>query len=534
LPGYGQGYPGYGGYRGQQGYGWNGGGFQLPPPPRRRRRWPAVVATGTVLAVVAAAVIVMWPDSGPPHPDEWDARVADLATFVEGERGLAFEHPVYVDFLSDAAYSDTVRIDDADLTDDQRADADSLVSMLRALGLASGDLDLVEATNDLADDGTLAFYDPTTERITVRGTELTTDLKVTLVHEMTHALQDQHFDLDALQEEIYADVDFEAAEGDPADDPDGSADLAQSNADSAFSGYQALVEGDAVRIENGYIATLSDDELGEYQASFQEDLDQADTDLGGVPAALRAFQATPYVLGQPLVDLVAADGGNAAVDAMFDDHPRTEEHLLDPPTYVARDGASDLPLPEPPAGSDADVVDRGTMGAVELYVVLAERIDPLVALDAADGWGNATFVSYTTDDRTCVRVLADGDTPEDDQQLRSALTAWVDAAPAEANAAVGAVGSEQTQIDSCDPGTGGAAGNDRGLDALTVPAVRSQMTYFAADGGAPLDAAWQSGDCFVHHLTFDQMVQINETTEPTLPANLQTLVDDAFAACPVS
>ena len=44
----------------------------------------------------------------------------------------------------------------------------------------------------------LAFYDPETERVTVRGTEVDPGLAVTLVHELTHVLQDQVFGIGAL------------------------------------------------------------------------------------------------------------------------------------------------------------------------------------------------------------------------------------------------------------------------------------------------------------------------------------------------
>jgi hypothetical protein len=478
--------------------------------------------------LVAAVVVLVLPEDGPPHPDEWDPRVAELADFVEGERGLRFEHPVYVDFLTNEEYSDQVRLDEGEVTDEDRTEMDNTVATLRALGLASGDVDLFEAGNQLDDEGTLAFYDPTVERITVRGTDLTVDLKVTLVHEMTHALQDQHFDLEALQAAIFSDPDLES-------DDERAVSRAESAANTAFSGYQALVEGDAVRVENAYVDSLSDADFADYTSSYQEDLDQADAELGDVPAALRAFQATPYALGQPLVDLVNADGGNSAVDDMFDDLPSTEEHMLDPLTYVGqRDEPGDLTSPELPAGvADGDVIDEGSMGAVELYIVLAERIDPLVALDAADGWGNAMFVSYEQSDRTCLRLLADGDTDGDDQQLRGAFTSWVQAAPAASNAVITDGGSGRTQIESCDPGTAGDPGNERSLDALTVPAVRSQMAFYAVDGGADLATAWQEGNCFVHQLTFDQMVTINSATDDLAP-DLQSVIDDAIETCSAS
>src|SRR5687768_1265701 len=84
-----------------------GRGFEPPPPRPRQPRW--VVALGIVIAAVVAigavsAVVKLRSDED--HPDEWDPRVADIAAFVEDERGLDFDHPVFVDFLSAEEYTE--------------------------------------------------------------------------------------------------------------------------------------------------------------------------------------------------------------------------------------------------------------------------------------------------------------------------------------------------------------------------------------------------------------------------------------------
>jgi hypothetical protein len=118
-------------------------------------------------------VVELLGSDGPAHPDEWDGRVADLAAFVEDERGLDFDHPVYVDFLSAAEYSAQTTEEDVSLADGEREELDRYAGQLRALGVASGELDLFTAFNQVADGGTLAFYDPTDQRVRVRGTEMT-------------------------------------------------------------------------------------------------------------------------------------------------------------------------------------------------------------------------------------------------------------------------------------------------------------------------------------------------------------------------
>jgi hypothetical protein len=486
----------------------------------------AVVAT--IAAVVGVSVVA---NSGPDHPDDWDPQVADLASFVETTRGLDFDHPVYVDFLTEAEYGDRVRVDAGTLDEDARADLDDSVARLRALGLASGDVDLFEAGNDMVESGTLAFYDPVEQRVSVRGTEMTVGIRVTLVHELTHALQDQHFDLEALQAEVVSDATIASEDADLSDED--QVTLAESATNTGFGGFQALVEGDAVRVENAYIESLTPQEQDEYSAGYQEDLEEAQDDLGEVPNALLAFQAAPYALGQPLVDLVAADGGNPGVDAMFDDLPSTEEHMLDPLTYIDNDEPGDLAVPDVPEGG-GETVDLGTLGAVEMFVILGERIDPLTALDAADGWANATFRSYRDDgDRTCVRILADGATAEDDQQMVAAFSSWAGAGPGGTDATTVATSSGAAMVDSCDPGVDGDPGNNRALDVLSVAAARSQVSALAVSGGADVEAAWASGNCFIHQLTFEQIVAVNELTGAP-PPELQSAIDAAFTACPAA
>ena len=81
-----------------------------PPAPaadaadREPPRWLAALGVDrrrcSWSSALVAVVTDQFTDDGPGHPDEWDPRVADLAAFVEDERGLDFDHPVYVDFLT--------------------------------------------------------------------------------------------------------------------------------------------------------------------------------------------------------------------------------------------------------------------------------------------------------------------------------------------------------------------------------------------------------------------------------------------------
>ena len=153
--------------------------------------------TGTDLVVVAVVAAIVLPgDDDVTHPDDWDPRVLDLVHFVEDERGLLYEHPVTIDFLTAEEY--TARILERDeLTDedveDSRAGRSRAAShgarhgRRRPGGGACAPCEMKALSRD---------YDQDEDRIIIRGTEISPALSVTLVHELTHALQDQHFDLD--------------------------------------------------------------------------------------------------------------------------------------------------------------------------------------------------------------------------------------------------------------------------------------------------------------------------------------------------
>lgn len=480
-----------------------------PPPPqppanlpdRSPRRWArplGVVAAGAV-AVAAIGSATGAFDTGPAHPDAWDPRVAELADFVEDERGLDFEQPVQVDFLSAREYSEATTTGAAGLADDELLELDRYAAELRAFGLATGELDLVEALNAVSDGGTLAFYDPDDERIRVRGTELTPGLRVTLVHELTHALQDQHFDLGRLYDD-----DLESSER------------------TAFLG---LVEGDALRVETGYTSRgLSATERQEYEQEYQGELERSREATSDVPPFVAASFAVPYALGQPLAVMLANQGGNAAVDRAFDDPPSTEEHLFDPASYLDDEPGYSLDLNV----RDLEVIDEGPFGAPSWYLLLAERIDPMVSFEATLGWTGDQYATYERDGRSCVRAAFAGETAQDEVEMAAALEEWAGAMPAGSARFLQLDG--QPALESCDPGEAVEDPNlsGRSEDALRVPSL---WGYLVADAASGLDA--DEARCYASEVI--GTLTYEEITDPEGSAfaeeGFQESMRDAFSTC---
>jgi len=449
------------------------------------QRLTTVIAIAAPIVFTAGllAVVLHSGRHGPPHPKDWDPRVLDIVKFDEQHRGLTYKQPVFVDFLSPADYSARARTDESALTDEAKAQLETTAGELRALGLSDSKVDLFAASNTLVDTGTLAFYDPDTQRVIIRGTEMTVDLRVTLAHEFTHVLQDQYFGVGRQRTSAFK----TSQEG---------------------TAFRAILEGDAVRIENEYIDSLSSDEKAQYDQAHQKEVDNATAGLTSVPVALQALQAAPYILGPPFMQLLDAEGHQTEVDAAFRTPPATDEQLFDPRAFFKHDKPLDVAAPSLPSNvPKEDQTDSGDFGATSWYLVLAERIDPLDALRAVDGWGGDSYIAYTQGGLTCVQLHWKGDTPTDDQEMHDALDQWVAAMPPAAAARVSTDG-DLLSLASCDAGPrGGLKLNNRALDAIQVPGARSEFMFEAvSQGGLDTSKAFDFGDCVVHSVTFDQFV----------------------------
>ena len=251
------------------------------------------------------------PAAGTPSsatfPGHWDKRIAPYARIAAHERGLSFRHPVPVRFLAPKAFAKTVTQDSDDLSKDDRAEIANSTGLLRAFGLISGNVDLFKSVNRFSGGGVLAYYSYEDQRITVRGHVVTPAMKSTLVHELTHVLQDQHFHIGDRMKQLRKD-----------------------GPDTASSVLDAIIEGDARRVQTRYRDSLTTQQRAALDAAQRKESAAGQHRISDVPPALVSILTSPYTLGEALTETIAANGGNAAVDRLFRHPPTHETVLLDP------------------------------------------------------------------------------------------------------------------------------------------------------------------------------------------------------------
>lgn len=473
---------------------------------RRKRRRRIALVLVVALALVAgtgAFLLLRGDDDAPSYPKKWDARIKPYVDIVEEERGLTFKHPVKVRFLDKAAFEKTVRTDKKELDKEDRQDIKETTSLLRAFGLISGDVDLFEAFNDARGAGTLAYYSFEDRSITVRGKTLALASRATLVHELTHALQDQRFEFaDRL-----AKLRKKASDGEPT---------------TAADALHAIVEGDANRVADLYRESLSTKERKALEKAESADSGESSDDFKGIPKVVLTLMGAPYALGQALTQTVAAEDEDD-VDDLFENPPPDDSVLLDPLKALGdTDDATKVEIPK--AASSEKKFDSGQVGALVTYLMLAERIPLREALAAADTWKGDAYLGFERKDTLCARVDFAADSDKGAVTLESAFKDWIAAEP-DSSATISRAGDRVT-FESCDPGKGAKLTNDASTKALELVTTRGYLGASVIEGGAPPKAA----QCFSRRLINE--FSIAELTDPKFGQNDPALIKrvQGFAA----
>jgi hypothetical protein len=412
------------------------------------------------------------------NPKTWDPRVAAIATSVERLRGLKFAHPVPVRFLADADFAAAQKKDSRPTAAD-KADLERSQNILRALGLIGPDVDLQQAADDLQSSDVLAYYDPAKKRVTIRGADAgNVATRVSVAHELTHALQDQHFGLDGI-----------------------ARNATKQHAETVS---RAIIEGDAIRVQNLYEQQLSAADQAAYDAVTKTETANAQAAVAAhhVPDALVALVEAPYDFGPSLVTVAGAKlaGG---VDALFRHPPTTDAAFLTPSSVVEH--ASFVTVPPPALGpGERRVGHPDVFGSYGLYVVLATRIDASDALRVADGWAGDGMVTFTrkagTGTEACLRAAFAGRTSSATAAIGAALTTWSAAMPQGATSVVAKGG--RIVLTACDTGAAVPAGARSASEAETFAATRDALYATVVKDGSPSAQATCAADRIVRDAVF--------------------------------
>ncbi|HVT77153.1 MAG TPA: hypothetical protein VHD87_08990 [Acidimicrobiales bacterium] len=318
-----------------------------------------------------------------------------LERFVEHARGLRFKEPVNVELV------DRQQLNDARHTEEDLANSNStsalhatsrpdVGSVLGVMGLVPKGANVSGAVDNAEDNGVAGVYFPRQKRLLVIGQEQTPFVREVLVHELTHALDDQYFDI-------------------------GRRDIGLHD-DEELDSWRALNEGDATSVEKKYLDAMSPADRQSALAA------QSALAGGGPPTVIDDLLSYPYVAGLRFVEKLRDSGGNKAVNAAFRHPPTTSEQILRPDHFLTLDTPTIVTKPTP----RGTPVGRGVFGVLQLGELLSTVADGPAIRDALDGWNGDRFVAWTEPSgATCLDINVANDSPTAAGKLAAAFQTWL-------------------------------------------------------------------------------------------------------------
>jgi hypothetical protein len=280
-----------------------------------------------------------------------------------------------------------------------------------ALGLLPADLDLREVYLSLLGSQVAGFYDTDTKIMNVvpigsdtPGESLSFSEQIIFVHEYVHALQDQHFGLDAIIDS--------AIEGGDLD---------------TTLAISALFEGDATAVMNLYVQEVA---ARNPLAAFQllaESIQAGNLTLPpGIPPALVRELLFPYEQGMSFVQAVYLEADSwDAVNAAYANPPTTTEQVMHPEKYIEGEGA--IPVDAPNLSDtlpDWSLMWDIRLGEYYLREHLYTQLTLREASTAAAGWGGDRFqIAQSADGGVAWSLDLVWDTPDDADEFVAAYEA---------------------------------------------------------------------------------------------------------------
>jgi hypothetical protein len=327
--------------------------------------------------------------------DEVRAQLEDLIGVAQEIRGLPFLEQPNITVVSDEELERRVREDLIEDPEEFAADE----ALYKTLGLLSDTTDFEQLLLDLYGEQVAGFYDGETGEIVVPAREdgFTIVQQGTMVHELVHALTDQHFSFHET---------FDAM-------------IEEDRLDQATA-YQALIEGDASLAEVLWIQTLTQEQVGQFLA---ESLSIDTAALDSAPRFLVESLLFPYDSGlgfaQSLyLESETWDRINEAY-SILPDLPGSTEQIITPSDYT-RDLPIDVAIPKVTVPG-YELERTSVWGEHGFRLVLNQGEGTASVAEAADGWGGDAYHQWYDGENAALLIVYEGDTPGDMDELEQAL-----------------------------------------------------------------------------------------------------------------
>jgi len=267
--------------------------------------------------------------------------------------------------------------------------------LLKAFGLAPKEFAYRSFLIKLLTEQVAGYYDPKAQQFYLADWIELEGQKPVMAHELTHALQDQHFNLKRFENWPKGDSDAELA-------------------------AHALIEGDATLAMTLYMAKNPLVALAFIRSLGSQEI--ATEQFKQAPRALRESLLFPYEEGSAWATQLYKRGGWQVVSQAFTKLPQSSEQILHADKYFSYEAPQKLTLPDfkNVLGPSWKRIDYDVNGEWGYFLILDEFLTGSTeSKQGSAGWGGDRFALYETSKpgETFVAQLTAWDTPQDAREF---------------------------------------------------------------------------------------------------------------------
>jgi hypothetical protein len=266
---------------------------------------------------------------------------------------------------------------------------------LKKLGLVPPEFQYRSFIIKLLTEQVAGYYDTKTREFYLADWIELEGQKPVMAHELTHALQDQHFDLRRFEKWPKGDSDAEMA-------------------------VHALIEGDATLAMSLYMAKNPLVALA-FTRSLSATTSSSEQ-FKSAPRVLRESLVFPYEQGSEWATRLYRRGGWQMVSQAFTKLPKSTEQIMHADKYFGAEAPQVVTLPDVRnlLGPTWKRVDYDVNGEWSLYLTIDQFLNaPSESKRAAAGWGGDRYAVYegTKPGEVLITQLAAWDTTEDAREF---------------------------------------------------------------------------------------------------------------------
>lgn len=244
---------------------------------------------------------------------------------------------------------------------------------LRQLGFAPKNYDMQKSYARMLGEQTAGYYDNRTKAFTTSSRVNPLELETIMSHELTHALQDQHFDLRTFKKAVAHNSDMLLAR-------------------------KSLIEGDATLVMRHYTSATLLRSFGVFAAGVSSLFEPRESKaIDDAPLGTSESMRFPYTAGLDFATELYKRGGWASITKAYTRPPLSTQQILHFDKYLSNRKPENVPVPDVlrVLGKGWKMLDHDVDGEFGLSLILSAYADPEDSKSVAEGWSGDHYAIYS-------------------------------------------------------------------------------------------------------------------------------------------